>query len=184
MRTKGFWVLTAVCAALALTSCGRKNEAPTAPEAGPLAPAAPTGFMHETGFDAQGYYLPTAATKFGDLRLARIAVGAQSDFETFETGVREGVFGPIWFEFDDGQDAPATTVRVVPTAYVLGPGQISFRGNDPKLGDIVFLGAFDTSALAEARAAASSEEKPVLMGALQVGAEKIDQVVFRYWAGD
>jgi hypothetical protein len=182
----------ALCCLIVLTGCNRseKRESAGAPA---TAPAPPIGFQHEPGFDAQGYYRPSQAITVGNLRLSRIAVGAPSDFAAWEGGEREAVFGPVVFEFED-QTSPLEdkengerhTVRaeVKPLAYLVGPGRFAFHGKDDKLGEIDFEGAFDTPALAQARANGASEDKPVLTGQLSVGAQKFTGVKLEYWAGD
>ena len=182
----------ALCCLIALTGCNRAEKRESAGPAA-AAPAPPIGFQHEAGFDAQGYYRSEQPIAVGNMRLTRIAVGAPSDFSAWEGGEREEVFGPIAFEFED-QTSPVEdkengqrhTVRaeVKPLAYLLGPGRFAFHGKDAKLGDVDFEGAFDTPALAQARANGSSEGKPVLTGQLSVGGQKFGGVKLEYWTGD
>src|SRR5213075_2781669 len=129
----------------------------------------------------------------GTLRLTRISVGAPSDFAAWEGGEREEVFGPIVFEFED-QSSPienkengerhSIRVEVKPLAYRLEPGRFAFHGKDAKLGEVDFEGAFDTPALAQARANGNSEGKPVLTGQISAGGKKFPAVKLDYWAGD
>jgi hypothetical protein len=184
-------VATAAVLLLAMTACNR-GQRHEAANAAPVTPA-PIGFQHEAGFDAQGYYRPQQAVAQGQLRLTSIAVGAPSDFEAWEGGKREEVFGPIVAEFED-QSSPMEdaangqrrTVRlaVKPLAYRVGPGAFSFHGHDDKLGDVDFDGAFDTPALAAAKAGAGGEAKPVLTGALTLGQQHIPGLKFSYQSGD
>lgn len=183
---------------LALGACNRgADKAKPTPAPGPSTLEAVVGFQHEPGFDAQGYYRPNAAIAVNGLRLTHIAVGSPSDFEAWEAGKRDEVFGPIVVQFlpiQPGAPAPAgpasggenelVGVRVKPQAYRVSPGTISFRGHDPKVGDISFDGAFDTPGLVSARTTGNSDGKPVLKGTLQIGAQKFPDLNLAYWAGD
>ena len=180
----------AVASVLALAGCGRGQHRETAGQ--PPAAPAPIGFQHEAGFDAQGYYHPDQTVAEGQLRLTSIAVGAPSDFEAWEGGKREEVFGPIAMEFED-QSSPLEdaangqrrTVRltVKPLAYRVGPGNFAFHGHDDKVGDVDFDGAFDTPALAAAKQG-GGDAKPVLNGALTLGKQHIPGIKFTYQSGD
>jgi hypothetical protein len=180
--------LAALLCVLALTACQRKTE-PAAPAA---ASPPPSGFQHEAGFDAQGIYKPDQAAGTGAMKLAAIAVGAPSDFETWEGGKHEEVFGPIALTFEDTsspvEDAEngqrhQVRVEVKPTAYRLTPGQFAFRGQDAKLGEVTFEGAFDTAALAQAKAG-QGEGRPVLSGTLTAGGQPGVAVKLSYQSGD
>lgn len=188
-------IAAAMVCVLALVACGRGDEnertaaAPQIP-----APAAPIlGFTHEDGFDAQGYYRPAAAVGAGDYRLAQIAIGAPSDFEAWEGGKREEVFGPILMEFEDitspvEEDEMgrrhAVRLRVTPLAYRLSPGQISFHGKADQVGEIDFEGSLDTAALAQARTTGASDGTVVLAGKLRIGERTFDGLQMSYWSGD
>jgi hypothetical protein len=181
--------LAAVLCVIALTACQKKVE-PAAPA--PVAAAAPTGFQHEAGFDAQGIYRPAEPAGAGPMKLTAIAVGAPSDFEAWEGGKREEVFGPILLTFEDLnsplEDAEKgqrhkVRVEVKPTAYRLTPGQFAFRGHDAQLGDIGFDGAFDTAALAQAKAG-QGDGKPVLSGSLTSGGQTLTGVKLSPQSGD
>lgn len=175
---------------IALAGCHRNEQREGA---APAAAPAPIGFQHEPGFDAQGYYRPVAAVAAGQYRLTSIAVGAPSDFEAWENGKREEVFGPIVFEFED-QSSPmedteagqhhAVRMSVRPVAYRMGPGRFAFHGKDDKLGEVDFDGSFDTAALATAKAAGGSEGRGVLTGAVSIGNQRFAGVKLGYWAGD
>ena len=186
----------AILCLLALAACDRgksRNEAaPRAPASNAEAQA-PIGFAHENGFDAQGYYLPNGQVTLGSLRLHHIAVGAPSDFDAWEGGQREGVFGPVVIEFEDTsspvEDAAmgrrhTVQRRVLPLAYRLTPGGFTFHGKDEVLGEVDFVGAFDTAALAGAKATGASEGKPVLTGEITVGKQRFTNLALSYWAGD
>lgn len=187
---------------LIVAGCQRQEEAkapaPAPQAAAPAEPAVetpllPTGFQHDPDFDASGYFMSRTPVKAGTFQLRNIAIGAPSDFAQWETGGRN-VFGPILFDFEDtaspkvtnelGGEAHAVTARVLPAAYRFGPGDVTFQGQDPKVGAVIFTGAFDAIALAAARQSGSSDGRPVLTGSLQVGGERIGDISFSYWAGD
>jgi hypothetical protein len=181
---------------LALGACNRgADKAKPPPAPGPSTLEATVGFQHEPGFDAQGYYRPDAAIAINGMRLTHIAVGSPSDFEAWEAGKRDEVFGPIVVQFlpiqpgepasvGAGAENELVGVRVPPQAYRVSPGRLSFRGHDPRIGDISFEGAFDTPGLVSARTTGNSDGKPVLKGTLQVGAQKFPDLNLAYWAGD
>lgn len=196
--------LTVGVAALT-TACNRKaDKAETPPpavaEAPPPAAAlenptveAPAGFRHETAFDASGFYLTPQPIQIGDYRLTHLGIGAPSDFQQWEKGERASVFGPILLQFDDvtspvqtnemGGEAHAVSVRVLPQAYSLSTGKVTFRGADPKLGEVLFSGQFDPAALAQARNEGSSQD-PVLRGLLKVGDAPARPVAMVYFVGE
>lgn len=192
--------------ALALTAgCNRKAEkaeAPPPPAASPVPasaqPAAPSitvdpGFVHQTQFDASGYYLASSPVQSGAWRLTHVGIGAPSDFQQWEKGDRASVFGPILFQFEDtasptqvsetGAESHTVSIRVLPQAYRLEQGKVAFRGSDPKLGEVLFTGAFDAAALQRARNEGSSST-PVLRGRLKIGAGPERDVALNYWVGD
>lgn len=190
-------VATAALIGLTLLSgCNRagredKAEAPGAPASAQAEPV--IGFQHEAGFDAQGYYKPLTDISVGQVKLVHIAVGAPSDFDAWEGGKHDEMFGPILVEFEDastpleavnGVERRAVSARVLPLAYRLTPGRLAFHGQDAKLGDVEFDGAFDTAALAEAKAAGLSEGKAVATGRLTIGKQSWPAVKLGYWAGD
>ena len=193
------------CSALAvLAGCNRKSETEKAPPpvaAAPVAPATPTapdlklaqGFRHQDKFDASGYYLTPEPLLIGNYRMTHMGVGAPSDFSQWEEGKRASVFGPILFQFEDvtsptqtnemGGEAHTVSVRVLPKAYSFSPGEVTFVGSDPKLGEVVFSGAFDEPALTRARNEGSSQA-PVLRGVLKVGNAAPRQVALIYFVGE
>jgi hypothetical protein len=196
--------LTVGVAALT-TACNRKAdkaEAPPpavaeapAPAAAPESPTVevPAGYRHETAFDASGFYLTPQPIQIGDYRLTHLGIGAPSDFQQWEKGERASVFGPILLQFDDvtspvqtnemGGEAHAVSVRVLPQAYSLTTGKVTFRGADPKLGEVLFSGQFDPAALAQARNEGSSQD-PVLRGMLKVGDAPARPVAMVYFVGE
>jgi len=209
--TSGFFmrlvivVLTVGLAALT-SACNRKADKAEAPppavaEASPpaaLAVESPAvevapGFSHETTLDASGFYLTSQPLQIGDYRLTHLGVGAPSDFQQWEKGERASVFGPILLKFEDvtsplrsnemGGETHTVSVRVLPQAYSLTAGQLTFRGADPRLGEVLFSGRFDPSALAQARNEGSSQG-PVLRGLLKVGDAPARPVAMVYFVGE
>lgn len=188
------------------TACNRKTdkaETPppaTAEASPPAAPAVanppvevPAGFRHEAAFDASGYYMTPQPVQIGNYRLTHLGIGAPSDFQQWEKGERASVFGPILVQFDDvtsptqsnemGGEAHTVSVRVLPQAYSLSAGKVTFRGADPKLGEVLFSGNFDPAALTQARNDGSSQS-PVLRGLLKVGDAPTRPVAMVYFVGD
>lgn len=197
--------LALTCGALLLTAaCNRKSETaaeapPPAAAPAPAAPApvepplaAPAGFHHQASFDASGYYV-AEGVRVGNYRLTHIGVGAPSDFSQWEEGDRASVFGPILFQFEDvtspktadptDGEAHAVSVRVLPQAYNLAPGKLAFKGSDPKLGEVVFVGTVDEEALAQARAEGATSA-PILRGDLKVGDAPARKVALTYVVGE
>lgn len=201
-----FRTLTLAAAALAVTAAGC-NRKPAAPAEAPVAEAQPVpapapaepslhvaeGFKHQAGLDASGYYLSPTPFQVGDYRFAHMAIGAPSDFQTWEKGDHSSTFGPILLQFDDltsplvpnelGGEGHSVTLRVLPEAYSFDAGKLTFRGKDAKLGEVLFVGAFDQAALARAQAEGSSQAT-VLSGDLKIGAQPVRKVTFTYWVGD
>ena len=196
--------LAAAVLAVTAAGCNRKPAAPAetlVAEAQPApapAPAEPSlhvaeGFKHQAGLDASGYYLSPTPFQVGDYRFAHMAIGAPSDFQTWEKGDHSSTFGPILIKFDDlasplvpnelGGEGHAVTLRVLPEAYSFDAGKLTFRGKDAKLGEVLFVGTFDQAALARAQAEGSSQST-VLSGDLKIGAQPVRKVTFTYWVGD
>ena len=198
--------LALAAAVLAVTAAGC-NRKPAAPAEAPVAEAQPApapalaepslhvaeGFKHQAGLDASGYYLSPTPFQVGDYRFAHMAIGAPSDFQTWEKGDHGSTFGPILIQFDDltsplvpnelGGEGHAVTLRVLPEAYSFDAGKLTFRGKDAKLGEVLFVGTFDQAALARAQAEGSSQST-VLSGDLKIGAQPVRKVAFTYWVGD
>ncbi|MDP2261256.1 MAG: hypothetical protein Q8J89_16235 [Caulobacter sp.] len=199
-------VALTVGVAVLTTACNRNTEkaeapppavaeAPPAPapgDEGPAVEVAP-GYRHEAAFDASGFYLTPRPVQIGSYRLTHLGIGAPSDFQQWEKGERASVFGPILLQFDDvsspvrtnemGGEAYTVSVRVLPQAYSLTTGEVTFRGADPKLGEVLFSGQFDQPALAEARNEGSSQD-PVLRGLLKVGEAPAKPVAMVYFVGE
>lgn len=203
MRYRTF-ALAAALLAVTVAGCNRKPaeqaQAPAAPAQAipvptPVEPTIPVaaGYHHQPGIDASGYYLSPTSVKVGNYQFTHLAIGAPSDFQTWETGDRTSTFGPILIAFDDvtspmapnelGGEGHSVTVRVLPDAYSFDAGKMTFKGHDPKVGEVVFSGAFDQAALAQARSDGSSGAT-VLTGDLKVGDAPARKVSFTYWVGD
>jgi len=192
--------LPALLACLALVACKpaaevKTPETPPAPSTAPAAtPAAPMTFSHDPKLDTQGVYLAGAAVQSGHLKLASLDIGQAGDFADWEAGKRPAAYAPIFMTFDDvtsptaedalGRTYRTVSVRVMPTAYRVDGQEVSFHGVDPNLGQVTFTGAFDLKALRAAKAAGPGEPRPVLTGALQVGAHPFRNIVFKYVGGD
>jgi hypothetical protein len=202
-----FAIIALSIGAVAFTAaCNRKTDKADAPPPAPAEaaqPAAPVvepapvevapGFRHEAAFDASGFYMTPQPVQIGSYRLTHLGIGAPSDFQQWEKGERASVFGPILLQFDDvtspiqtnemGGEAHAVSVRVLPQAYSLSTGKVTFRGDDPKLGEVLFNGNFDPAALAQARNDGSSQA-PVLRGLLKVGEAPARPVAMVYFVGE
>lgn len=179
-----------LAALLVLAACEKPAKPVEKVEAAKPVIATPSGFAHDPGFDAAGYYRSATPVQAGALRLAQIAVGAPSDFAEWEAGKREGIFGPIVLEFDDaaapvqGTDGATVKVRVLPQSYRLYPGEVNFSATDPKLGAVAFDGHFNQATFADAHKTGSSGDATVLTGDLKIGDQLIPDINFVFWAGD
>lgn len=197
--------LTVGVAALT-TACSRKTDkaeapapaaaeappAPAPPAAGPTVEVSP-GYRHEATLDASGFYLTPQPTQIGNYRLTHLGIGAPSDFQQWEKGERASVFGPILLQFDDvtspvqtnemGGESHTVSLRVLPQAYSLTAGKVTFKGADPMVGEVLFSGQFDPAALAQARNEGSSQG-PVLRGLLKVGDAPARPVAMVYFVGE
>ena len=191
--------------ALFLAACQKPAEKPPVAEApkaavapvqppAPPALAGPAGFHHQAGFDAQGFYMPVQEVRVGALLLDHVGVGSPNDFEQWEKGDREGVYGPILLQFDDttspvienemGGEVHSVNVRILPTAYNFDSHTLSFAGTDAKLGKVVFEARFDGEALRRALESGESAQVTVLRGTLVIGAKRFENVSLTYFAGD
>jgi hypothetical protein len=186
-----------------LATCGEKSAAPgekpvaAAPAATPTAPVspAPTAFQHDPKLDVFGYYLTETVVKSGAWQLKSINMGSPSDFASWEEGKHPSNFGPFFMEFEDvssptaenelGQVYHTVSFRLMPDSYKVGAGQVTFHATDPRVGEVLFSGGFDLAALKAVKAAGPGvEATTVLTGGLQVGAERIRNISFFYFAGD
>ena len=186
-----------------LAACDGKPTAPAekpvaaAPAATPQTPAAPAevAFQHDPNLDVFGYYLTQTTVKSGNWQLKSINMGSPSDFAAWEEGKHPSNFGPFFMEFEDvtsptaenelGQVYHTASFRLMPDSYKVGAGQVTFHATDPRVGEVVFSGGFDLPALKAVKAAGPGVAvTTVLTGGLQVGAERIRNISFFYFAGD
>jgi hypothetical protein len=173
----------------------RAPETAPAPSTAPAAkPAAAVTFAHDPRLDSFGYYFTDTAVQAGNLKLTSLNIGQASDFADWEVGKRPATYAPIFLEFEDvtsptaenelGQINHTVSLRVMPTAYRVDSQQVSFHGVDPRLGQVIFTGAFDLEALTAAKAAGPGEPQPVLKGDLQVGDQRFRDISFMYFGGE
>lgn len=195
----------AVLVPLLLCACDSKPPAPApmdaapaavpaaAPAATPAAPASP--FRHDPALDVFGYYFTDTVVKAGNWQLKSVNLGTPSDFTAWEAGQRPGNFGPFFLEFEDvtsptaenelGQVSHTGRLRLQADSYRVDTGVVTFMGQDPRVGEVTFSGQFDVAALKAAKAEGpGGESRTVLTGGLQVGAERIRNISFIYFAGD
>lgn len=199
---------TAVALAALLAGCNQSSSAsgekatsdsgfvpPVAPAAAPPAPApAAGGFSHVKGEDVFGYYIPNTEVKVGNWRLENISFAPEEDFVAWEGGSRSDPFGPIMFDFVDvttangenemGQTTYAKTIRVLPTSYKIGGGDLRFTGKDATLGVVQLDGAIDMAALKRARAAGPGAQETVLRTGLMIGQTAFKNLSFNWFGGD
>ena len=188
---------------LLLAACdGKQTATPekpaaAAPPATPEAAAspAPVAFQHDPNLDAFGYYFTQTVVKSGNWQLKSVNMGSPSDFASWEEGKHPSNFGPFFLEFEDvtsptaenemGQTYHTASFRLQADSYRVGAGQVTFHSTDPRVGEVVFSGGFDLDALKAAKAGGpNGEARIVLKGGLQVGAERIRNISFIYFAGD
>jgi hypothetical protein len=186
-----------------LAACGEKSAAPAekpvaaAPATTPEAPAAPapSAFQHDPKLDVFGYYLTDTVVKSSSWQLKSINMGSPSDFASWEEGKHPSNFGPFFMEFEDvssptaenelGQVYHTVSFRLMPDSYKVGAGQVTFHATDPRVGEVLFSGGFNLAALKAVKAGGPGvEATTVLTGGLQVGAERIRNISFFYFAGD
>jgi hypothetical protein len=191
---------SALAACIALAACKPATETRTAetapaPSTAPAAkPVAAVTFTHDPQLDSFGYYFTDTAIQAGNLKLSSLNIGQASDFADWESGKRPATYAPIFLEFEDvtsptavnelGQTYRTVSLRVMPTAYRVDGGEVSFHGANPNLGPVTFSGTFDLEALKAAKAAGPGEPQPVLKGDLQVGDQQFRNISFMYFGGD
>ena len=204
---------TAVALAALLAGCNQQSGSggekatsdsgfipPVEPAAAPPATAtatapAPAGFSHVKGEDLFGYYMPTTEVKVGAFRLENVTVLPEDDFNRWEAGEQGGPWGPIMFDFVDvtsqkgenelGQPNYTKTIRVLPTSYKIGAGNLQFTGTDVTLGQIQFDGTFNPAALKRARAGEQGAElETVLRTGLSIGGKPFKNLSFTWYGGD
>lgn len=184
-------VLACGGAMAALSACGDvrpRSDGGTEPAAAPAAAA----FRSDLSADISGYYMPASEVRAGDWLLRNAFVGQAADFDSWETGTRQGVFAPVMFEFEDVTSPMTATelgevrsgqIRVLPSRYEVTDSRVVFEGRADGVGVVRFDGRLDGDALATARRNLG-DESPVLVGTLTVGGRRFDGVRFRWWAGD
>lgn len=201
MRLESFTAAVLV-AALALAGCNKPAREPAAPPSpvqpvAPAQPAAPakarlTGFTHTPGLNLFGYYLAKAPVQFGNFKLRALHLGSPEEFENYEKGQRISPnYAPMMLEFDDvtsplrenelGQPYHEVSRRVLPRAYQVTAGQVSFQGQDAVLGEVSFDGGLDPKALERVRAGGA--EEPVLTGVLSAMGQTLERA-FVWFGGD
>ncbi|WP_421931393.1 hypothetical protein [Phenylobacterium sp.] len=200
-------LLTAAALAASLAGCNQQSggqteasssgfQPPAAPAAAPAAVPAPAagGFSHVKGEDVFGYYIPNTEVKVGNWRLENISFGLEEDFTAWEGGARDGPSAPIMFDFVDvtsangenemGQTTYAKTIRVLPTSYKIGGGDLRFTGKDATLGVVQLDGTVDMAALKRARAAGPGAQETVLRTGLMIGQTPFKNLSFNWFGGD
>lgn len=174
---------------------GPGSVAPAQPAAETPAPAAAvTGFSHVKGEDLFGYYIPSSEVKVGTWKLDNIAILTEADFAKWEAGDTAGPAGPIMFEFSDtssatsenelGQTVYAKTIRILPTSYKIGGGNIQVTGTDVTLGQVRLDGTIDVVALKRARAAGPGANETILRTGLMFGSTPFKNLSFNWFGGD
>jgi len=169
--------------------------APATPPTTPTADPAAANFQRDATLDVFGYYFTQTPVQVGNWKLKSVNMGSPDDFASWEDGKRPSNFGPFFLEFEDvtsptaenelGQVYHTVSFRLMPDSYRVDTHEVVFRGEDPRVGEVVFSGMFDVAALKAAKAAGpGGEVKTVLTGGLQLGAERIRNISFIYFAGD
>lgn len=191
---------------LLLGACDAPKTAsapPATPQNAPASAAAPAvradasgaNFQHDPKLDAFGYYFSATPVTSGNWALASLNIGTPEDFAAWEQGKRPSAYAPIFLEFEDvtsptaqnelGQTYRTVSFRLLPDVYRVDGSEVIFRAKDPRVGEVVFSGAFDLNALKAAKADGPGVgDLIVLRGGLQVGAERIRNISFSYFAGD
>lgn len=200
-------LITLVAAGLAVSACQRDTDSsggapkvstptpatvPTPPPAPTI--ATPTGFHHEEGLNATGYYLPATTIRVANFQLSNITLGSGSDFTEWENGRRSSEFGPVMVQFDDvsspmragetGGQSHTVNVRVLPTAYNVDSHTLSFAGTATGVGAVVLQARFDQEALHHAVGSSETTQTPVARGSMTIGGRRFENVAFSYFAGD
>ena len=183
-----------------LVACDNKPAAkPPEPPPAAAAPVAPdpaaANFQHDPALDVLGYYFTETPVQVGNWKLKSVNMGMPSDFASWEEGKRPSNYGPFFLEFEDvtsptaenelGQVHHTVSFRLQADSYRVNTHEVVFRSKDPRVGEVIFSGMFDVAALKAAKAAGpGGEVKTVLTGGLQIGAERIRNISFIYFAGD
>ncbi|WP_425998775.1 hypothetical protein [Caulobacter sp. DWR1-3-2b1] len=172
-----------------------QTPAATATATTPAADPAVADFQHDPALDAFGYYFTQNPVQVGNWKLTSVNMGMTSDFASWEEGKRPSNYGPFFLEFEDvtspttenelGQIHHTVSFRLQADTYRVTPREVMFRSKDPRIGEVIFSGMFDVAALKAAKAAGPpGPPKIVLTGGLQIGAERIRNISFIYYAGD
>lgn len=195
-------LVPALAPLLILGACGDQTPSASAPEApakpsaaASATPSSAANFQHDAKLDAFGYYFSDPPIKSGPWELSSLNIGTPEDFAAWEQGKRPTTYAPIFLEFEDvtsptaenelGQTYHTVSFRLLPEVYRVDGGEVVFRAKDKRLGDVVFSGAFDLTALKAAKSGDPGDaELVVLRGDLQLGAERLRNISFRYFAGD
>ena len=170
------------------------TPSPTAATASSPSPAPPL-FQHDPRLDVFGYYFSQTPIQVGNWVLKSVNLGAPSDFAAWEEGKRPSNFGPVFLEFEDttsptaenelGQAYHTVSFRMLAESYRVGVGQVTFRGRDTRIGEVSFSGGLDLAGLQAARSAGpGGASRSVLSGDLQIGATRLRNIGFVYFAGD
>ena len=193
-------IAAALLAAVLFGGCSRNPQDQGAPPASaePATSAAPApegpAFQRDAKLDAFGFYMPTSDVQVGSLKLSLSSVGTPDEFRDWEAGKREATHAPVMIIFDDvsspmqsnemGGETHTVTVRVLPTRYAVTEKGLSFAGQDPRLGEVTFAGAWDMAAIKAAQAGNAASDSPVLTGRLTAGGKTFERVQFTWFGGD
>ncbi len=181
--------------ASAPSTVSRQNTSASPSKPVVSADASGASFQHDPKLDAFGYYFSATPVKSGNWALTSLNIGTPEDFAAWEQGKRPSAYAPIFLEFEDvtsptaqnelGQTYRTVSFRLLPEIYRVDGNAVVFRAQDPRVGEVVFSGAFDLNALKAAKAEGPGVgDLIVLRGGLQVGAERIRNISFSYFAGD
>jgi hypothetical protein len=190
--------LTPAFALLLLAACDTKTEAPAKPaepsETRTVAtsvstpPAAQTGaFQHDPQLNGDGYYYNDPAVKVGKWELKYVNIAAPSVFAQWEAGERKSA-APIVIELldtqapdVDGQAYNVAHVELRPDSYRVDKQVVEFRSHDPRMGEVIFTGSIDFTALQAVRdGGAYSDDRPILTGNLQIGSDETRNIKFHH----
>lgn len=169
--------------------------AQTAAAPAPVPDPAAASFQHDPALDVFGYYFTETPVQAGNWKLKSVNLGMPDDFAAWEEGKRPSNYGPFFLEFEDvtsptaqnelGQVYHTVSFRLQADSYRVDTREVVFRSQDPRVGEVIFSGMFDLAALKAAKAAGpGGEVQTVLKGGLQIGAERIRNISFIYFAGD
>jgi hypothetical protein len=172
-----------------------QTPAATAPAAPVTPDPAAANFQHDPALDVFGYYFSQAPVQVGNWKLKSVNMGMPSDFASWEEGKRPSNYGPFFMEFEDvtsptaenelGQIYHTVSFRLQADSYQVDTQAVVFRSQDPRVGQVVFSGMFDVAALKAAKIAGPPGlPQIVLTGSLQMGAERMRNINFIYFAGD